>query len=305
MKEFEFLEEQGVSSTLIKKVENFRETYPVDEVAKHRVAVPSMPFYGREILEMAIAGILKGENLLLAGPKATGKNVLAENLAFIFGRPIYNVSFHVNTNSGDLIGTDTFVDNEVRLRKGSIYQCAEYGGFGVLDEINMAKNDAVSVLHATLDYRRSIDVPGYDKIELHPAARFIGTMNYGYAGTRELNEALVSRFLVIDMPPQTEESLQFIFRKMFPHAKEKAVEQFVGIFMDLQLKCMNSEISTKALDLRGLLAAMKIVDTGLSPWLAVKMGVINKTFDTFEKEIVEDVVSTRIPKEWGREAVYD
>ena len=305
MKEFEFLEEQGVSSTLIKKVENFRETYPVDEVAKHRVAVPSMPFYGREILEMAIAGILKGENLLLAGPKATGKNVLAENLAFIFGRPIYNVSFHVNTNSGDLIGTDTFVDNEVRLRKGSIYQCAEYGGFGVLDEINMAKNDAVSVLHATLDYRRSIEVPGYDKIELHPAARFIGTMNYGYAGTRELNEALVSRFLVIDMPPQTEESLHFIFRKMFPHAKEKAVEQFVGIFMDLQLKCMNSEISTKALDLRGLLAAMKIVDTGLSPWLAVKMGVINKTFDTFEKEIVEDVVSTRIPKEWGREAVYD
>ena len=305
MKEFEFLEEQGVSSTLIKKVENFRETYPVDEAAKHRVAVPSMPFYGREILEMAIAGILKGENLLLAGPKATGKNVLAENLAFVFGRPIYNVSFHVNTNSGDLIGTDTFVDNEVRLRKGSIYQCAEYGGFGVLDEINMAKNDAVSVLHATLDYRRSIDVPGYDKIELHPAARFIGTMNYGYAGTRELNEALVSRFLVIDMPPQTEESLHFIFRKMFPHAKEKAVEQFVGIFMDLQLKCMNSEISTKALDLRGLLAAMKIVDTGLSPWLAVKMGVINKTFDTFEKEIVEDVVSTRIPKEWGREAVYD
>ena len=30
----------------------------------------------------------------------------------------------------------------------------------ILDEINMAKNDAVSVLHATLDYRRSIDVPG-------------------------------------------------------------------------------------------------------------------------------------------------
>ena len=38
-------------------------------------------------------------------------------------------------------------------------------------------------------------------------------MNYGYAGTRELNEALVSRFLVIEMPPQTEESLAFIFGK--------------------------------------------------------------------------------------------
>ena len=215
------------------------------------------------------------------------------------------MSFHVNTNSGDLIGTDTFVDNEVKLRKGTIYQCAEYGGFGILDEINMAKNDAVSVLHATLDYRRSIDVPGYDKIDLHPASRFIGTMNYGYAGTKELNEALVSRFMVIDMPAQTEESMGFIFRKMFSNVKENAIEQFIGVFLDLQLKAFNSEISTKPLDLRGLLAAMKIVETGLSPRKAVTMGVVNKTFDIFEKEIVEDVVNTRIPADWTRDDVYE
>lgn len=68
------------------------------------------------------AGAGAGESAS-AGPKATGKKVLAENLAYIFGRPVYNVSFHVNTNSGDLIGTDTFVDNQMKLRKGSIYQC--------------------------------------------------------------------------------------------------------------------------------------------------------------------------------------
>ena len=266
---------------------------------------PAIPFYGKDILEMSIAALLQGQNLLLTGPKATGKNILAENLAYIFNRPSYNISFHVNTNSGDLIGTDTFEDNEVKLRKGSIYRCAEYGGFGILDEINMAKNDAVSVLHATLDYRRSIDVPGYDKIDLHPAARFIGTMNYGYAGTKELNEALVSRFLVIDMPAQTEETMDFIFREMFPLAKKEAVKQFIGVFLDLQLKALNSEISTKALDLRGLIAAMKIVDTGLSPRKAVQMGIVNKTFDVFEKEIVEDVVSTRIPDDWTREEVYE
>lgn len=305
MEELRFLEEQNVSPELIKRVEEFRQAYPVKEEAAGRIMKPSIPFYGKEILEMAIAAILQGQNLLLTGPKATGKNILAENLAYIFNRPSYNVSFHVNTNSGDLIGTDTFEDNEVKLRKGSIYRCAEYGGFGILDEINMAKNDAVSVLHATLGYRRSIDVPGYDKIDLHPAARFIGTMNYGYAGTKELNEALVSRFLVIDMPAQTEETLRFIFKEMFPDAKEKAVEQFTGLFLDLQLKALNSEISTKALDLRGLLAAMKIIKVGLSPSLAVQMGIVNKTFDVFEKEIVEDVVHTRIPAEWTREDVYE
>ena len=305
MKELEFLEKQNVSPELIKRAEEFRQAYPVKDEVAGRIIRPSIPFYGKEILEMAIAAILQGQNLLLTGPKATGTNILPENLAYIFNRPSYNVSFHVNTSSGDLIGTDTFEDNEVKLRKGSIYRCAEYGGFGILDEINMAKNDAVSVLHATLDYRRSIDVPGYDKIDLHPAARFIGTMNYGYAGTKELNEALVSRFLVIDMPAQTEETLGFIFKEMFPDAKEKAVEQFVGLFLDLQLKALNSEISTKALDLRGLLAAMRIIKVGLSPALAVQMGVVNKTFDIFEKEIVEDVVRTRIPKEWTREDIYE
>lgn len=305
MKELRFLEEQGVSSVLIEKVKEFRNSYEVAPEVQTRVVTPAIPFYGKEILEMAIAALLQGENLLLTGPKATGKNILAENLAYIFHRPTYNVSFHVNTNSGDLIGTDTFKDNEVKLRKGSIYQCAEYGGFGILDEINMAKNDAVSVLHATLDYRRSIDVPGYEKIDLHPAARFIGTMNYGYAGTKELNEALVSRFQVIDMPPQTEESLRFIFGQMFPNVKKKAAEQFIGVFLDLQTKALNSEISTKALDLRGLLAAIRIVETGLSPWQAVKMGVVNKTFDVFEKDIIEDAVRTRIPPEWTKEDVYE
>lgn len=300
-----YLREQNLPESLIRDVKGFRAAYPVEERVQRRVGAPQIHFFGSDILQMAVAGILAGENILLCGPKATGKNILAENLAWMFGRPSYNISFNVNTDSSSLIGTDTFRNNEVQLRKGSVYRCAEEGGFGVFDEINMAKNDAVSVLHATLDYRRSIDVPGYDKIDLHPAARFIGTMNYGYAGTKELNEALVSRFLVIDMPAQTEETLGFIFHQMFPNARESAVEQFVGLFLDLQLKALNSEISTKALDLRGLLAAMKIVDVGLSPAKAVRMGVVNKTFDVFEKEIVEDVVSTRIPSEWTREDVYE
>ena len=301
----DFLREQHVDAGLIQEAEVFRNQYPVETEEKNRVSQPDMPFYGREVLEMGIAAILQGENLLLTGAKATGKNILAENLAWIFGRPVYNVSFHVNTNSGDLIGTDTFVDNQVQLRKGSIYRCAQYGGFGILDEINMAKNDAVSVLHAALDYRRCIDVPGYDKIDMHAAARFIGTMNYGYAGTKELNEALVSRFMVIDMPAQDEETLEFILKRKFPKMKNSALKQWIGLFMDLQLKAYNSEITTKSLDLRGMIGALKTIEEGLKPGLAVKMGVVNKCFDMFEKEIVQDVVMTRIPDSWTREDVFE
>ena len=182
---FDFLRKQKVSESLIADIEQFQKEYPVTEEQRIRIPNPPIPFYGKELLEMSIATLLKGENLLLSGGKATGKNILAENLAYVFGRPSYNISFHVNVDSAALIGTDTFIDNEVRLRKGMVTLCAENGGFGVFDEINMAKNDAVSVLHAALDYRGIIDIPGYDRIELHPATRFIGTMNYGYAGTKE------------------------------------------------------------------------------------------------------------------------
>ena len=295
---FTFLLDQQVHPELIEGVRRFRAQYPADDHQKDRIFRPQIPFFGKEILEMAIAGLLEGENLLLTGSKATGKNILAENLAYIFQRPSYNVSFHVNTNSGDLIGTDTFRNNEVELRKGIIYQCAEYGGFGILDEINMAKNDAVSVLHAALDYRRSIDVPGYDKIDLHPAARFIGTMNYGYAGTKELNEALVSRFLVIDMPPADETTLEHVLRQMFPDIKPEGLEQMCGLFLDLQTKAANHEISTKPLDMRGLIGALKTIRAGLSPRQAVRMGIVNKSFDLFERELVEDIVMTRIPSDW-------
>lgn len=301
----ETLREQGVDEGLIHELSVFRDRFSVDESQKSRMAKPVIPFYGKEVLEQAIAALLQGENLLLSGSKATGKNVLAENLAVLFGRPVYNISFHVNTDSSSLIGTDTFQNNEVTLRRGPVTQCAQYGGFGILDEINMAKNDAVSVLHATLDHRRIIDIPGYEKITLHPAARFIGTMNYGYAGTKELNEALVSRFLVIDMSPVDEAMLMKILQTTFPDGNKKAMEQLAGLFLDLQIKAANGEITTRALDLRGLLAAVRIVRSGLAPYLRVRMGITNKTFDSFEKEIISDVVMTRIPESWTAADVFD
>lgn len=300
----EYLRAQGISEELIGEAAAFRSRYEVDPKVRERLAEPAMPFYGKDTLEMAVTALIQGENLLLCGGKATGKNVLCETLSWIFGRPAYDISFHVNMDSAALIGADTFRDNEVQLRKGPVYQCAEFGGFGILDEINMAKNEAVAVLHATLDHRRRIDVPGYSRIQLHPATRFIGTMNQGYAGTRELNEALVSRFLVIEMPSLDMQTLTFLLGRYFPDMKKNAMEQFAGLFLDLQRKAENGEISTKPLDLRGMIAGLRTVRSGLIPARAIRMGMLNKSFDRFEMELLEDAADTRIPWSWTREDVF-
>ena len=301
----EYLEEQKVSVELTEELFAFREQYLVEDEVADRIPKPQTLFHGTEILQMCMAAILQGENLLLSGAKATGKNVLCDTLAWLFGRPTYDISFHVNTDSDALIGSDTFHNNEVQLRKGPVYHCAEYGAFGILDEINMAKNDAVAVLHATLDHRRVIDLPGYHKIQLHPATRFIGTMNHGYAGTKELNEALVSRFVVVEMPPLEEDTIEILLKKEFPKITEAAKKQFAGFFMDLQLKALHGEISTKSIDFRGLLAALRMMKSGIRPSLALQMGVASKSFDTYEKEIIEDVVMTRIPEAWTKTDIFE
>lgn len=300
----DFLRKEGISESLINEAEKFRNFYKVDTKLDYRIPQPKYNYYGNEVWEQAITALLCGENLLLVGSKATGKNVLAENLAAVFGRPKWDISFHVNTDSTSLIGTDTFEGGQVVFRHGPIYECAKWGGFGVLDEINMAKNDSVAVLHATLDYRRIIDVPGYDKIEIDDASRFIATMNYGYAGTRELNEALTSRFMVINMPNISLKNLKKLLQREYPDLREEYVDQFAGLFKDLQLKSENSEISTKSVDLRGLLASINLMTRGLAPAKALQMGITNKSFDDFERTLVEDVIRLRISDSLERNEIF-
>ena len=275
----------------------------MDDQYIDRIPQPRYSYYGGQVWAKLIAGILAGYNVLLSGPKATGKNVLADNLARLFYRPMWNMSMNINSDAASLLGADTFVNNEVVLRKGPVYMAAEAGGFAVFDEINMAKNESLAVIYSALDHRRIIDVPGYDKIRLHEASRFIGTMNYGYIGTKELNEALVSRFLVVDMPTISEDNLKMILSEEFK-LREDYRDLFVKLFMDLQLKSLNAEISSKPIDLRGLFAAIETMAQGLDVKSALDMGLVNKTFDVYEREIVGDVVASLFPRNLDSKDIF-
>ena len=115
----------------------------------------------------------------------------------------------------------------------------------------------------------------------------------------------MSRFLVIEMPPLDEVTLAFLLRQHFPNLKQEALEQFSGLFLDLQNKASHGEISTKPLDLRGMIAGIRTIRSGLKPANAIRIGVLNKCFDPFEKELLEDSANTRIPADWTRRDVFE
>ena len=126
-------------------------------------SAPNIPFYGKEILEMAMAALLQGSNLLLTGAKATGKNILAENLAWIFGRPSYNISFNVNTDSSTLIGTDTFRNNQVDSSgKEACTAVRKRADLASSMRSIWQKMMQPACFMPPSTHRRMIDVPGYE-----------------------------------------------------------------------------------------------------------------------------------------------
>lgn len=289
--------EAGLRPELLAGASSFREQYPWQ--GERQAGLPRYPYFGRKIMEEALAALLSRANLLLVGPKAAGKNVLAESLALLLGRPAWNVSFHIDVDASYLIGMDTFKGGEVCFRPGPVHECASQGGVCILDEINMARNEALAVLHSLLDHRRRLEVPGYEELQLHPAARFIATMNYGYAGTRELNEALLSRFVVLHLPVPGEAELLELFSYEFPELRQEAGQMLAALFMDIRKKYEEREISGRALDLRGLLEALRLIRLGLTAGEALSMGLVNKCFDAQERTMVEDLIALRLPGDWG------
>ena len=76
------------------------------------------------------------------------------------------------------------------------------------------------------------------------------------------------------------------------------------LFLDLQKKCESAEISSKALDLRGLLHALRLIRRGVSAGTALDMGITNKAFDAYEQSLIRDVIAARIPAKLDRSRLF-
>ena len=113
-----------------------------------------------------------------------------------------------------------------------------------------------------------------------------------------------SRFMVINMPVISGDNLEKLLLQQYPSLKKEYASQLTVLFEEIRRKCESSEISTKALDLRGLLASINLVYNGLSMHDALNIAIINKSFDEFERTLVEDLVSTRIDGKLSKKDLF-
>jgi len=149
-------------------------------------------------LENAVLG---DHATLLIGDTGVGKTYRIQALAKKHGKKMVRVSLNGEIGINELLGKWLVKDGSTYWQDGTLTQCMRNGDWIILDEINAALPEVLFCLNSLLDDARSIVLAEKDNelVTPHENFRIFATMNPSedYAGTKELNPALLSRFTIV------------------------------------------------------------------------------------------------------------
>lgn len=166
-----------------------------------------------------------GEALILKGPKGSGKTLAIEQWCAAAEIAMVRENCNSGTDETQLLGSFGMEGNDVHFTLGALPLAietanSEGGCVLVLEEINTLRPQVQSMVFSVADYRKSVECPHLGrKFTLIPDAQLwvLGTMNPGYAGTYQLNEALRSRFDFIEVGYMSQAKEKELLELTFPN----------------------------------------------------------------------------------------
>ena len=166
------------------------------------VYIPRNVETGNTDLEEFEDAMKQCKNVLLQGPTGSGKTSLVRKYCSAHNKPYKRVSLNGGITVEDLVGHYVLKHGESPWIDGILTRAAREGWVLAVDEINAASPEVLFVLNSLLDDERILILSAKDGEVIKPHAdfRLIATMNpseQGYAGTNEMNEALLDRFHTI------------------------------------------------------------------------------------------------------------
>ena len=232
---------------------------------------------------------------LLIGATGCGKTHLARTIAYEQKAPYKRLNLNGCTTPEDLVGQ--WIPNsekegaKYRWVDGWLTRFMRKGGILVIDEINMANPEILSILHSVTDKGKELILTQKDgeHIVAHKDFWLVATMNPSsdYEGTRELNLALKDRFRIIymDYNQTTEKKLKI---------DEKVLKVADALRKSEEIK---TPISTRDL----LFYQEDKADFGES---VARNFFLNK-FEDIEKEVVKEVIEMHIDGKAPKNEVED
>jgi MoxR-like ATPase len=155
---------------------------------------------GREReLELILAAVAAGRDLLLEGPPGTSKSTLLRAITAEWGIPLVFVEGNADLTPAKLVGhhnparvlredysAENFVD-------GPLLEAMREGGFLYIEEFNRAPEDTLNTLLTAMAERR-VAVPRVGQVTAKPTFRVIASMNpFDKVGTTRLSTSIHDR----------------------------------------------------------------------------------------------------------------
>jgi len=175
---------------------------------------------GREReLELTLAAVAAGRDIVLEGPPGTSKTTILSAITAEWGIPLLFVEGNADLTPAKLVGhhnpsrvlrEDYSPENFVA---GPLLEAMQTGGFLYIEEFNRAPEDTLNTL-LTAMADRSITVPRVGKIQALPTFRVIASMNpYDNVGTSRLSTSVHDRLNRLSIGYQDEAAEVDIVRR--------------------------------------------------------------------------------------------
>lgn len=214
---------------------------------------------------------------LLIGETGTGKTATIRAMADQVGAELIRVNLSGSTGVDELLGKWLANEKGLYWQDGEIIRAMRTGAWLVLDEINACLPEVLFVLHSLLDDERAIYLKEKDgeKVTPHENCRFFATMNppEDYAGTKELNKALLSRFPLVLFIDYSEKEKDII--KEQAGTNNETAKKLVKIGQELRRAKENGIINLTC-STRDLINAGRLTLAGLSIKDASILAITNK-----------------------------
>ena len=255
-----------------------------------------------------IRSAVRGKNIMMTGPAGCGKTLAAKSLINGLDRP--NFYFNLGATQdprATLIGNVHFDKAKGTFFSESLFVKAIQTPNAVIlmDELTRAHPDAWNILMTVLDqgqrYLRLDEADGQATIKVAEGVCFVATANIGneYTATRQLDKALMDRFVVIEMDTLSDEEEHGLLTYLYPTVDSDMLNNVAKIAFMTRSESMtenpriSSGVSTRtSVEIAGLLfdgfTLEESADITIYPQYDADGGVDSER--TFVKQIVQKFI---------------
>jgi MoxR-like ATPase len=195
----------------------------------------------RDELDLVLAAVAAGRDVVLEGPPGTSKSTLVRAITRAWGIPLLFVEGNADLTPAKVVGyhspsrvlradysADTFVP-------GPLVEAMRAGGFLYVEELNRAPEDTLNTL-LTAMAERQLAVPRVGSVVAAPTFRIIASMNpYDNVGTTRLSASIHDRFCRLAVDYQDDEAergivaLRAPLEELDPAQRTRLIADSVGL----------------------------------------------------------------------------